>query len=78
MAHGSSLPVPCVQELAKQHITKVPERYLRPNQDPPIVSITTSLQQVPVIDLHKLLCEEDATELDKLDYACKEWGIFQV
>ena len=74
---GASLLVPSVQELAKQPITEVPERYVRPNQDPPIVSNTTSLPQVPVIDLNKLL-SEDAIELEKLDHACKEWGFFQV
>lgn len=74
---GTSLLVPYVQELAKQPNIKVPEQYLQPNQDPIDVSNTTSLQQVPVIDLSKLLCE-DATELEKLDQACKEWGFFQL
>ncbi|KEH27885.1 putative codeine 3-O-demethylase [Medicago truncatula] len=76
---GSSLLVPSVQELVKQPITKVPERYLQQNQDPSlVVSSTKSLPQVPVIDLSKLLSEEDETELQKLDHACKEWGFFQL
>ncbi|TKY69486.1 Thebaine 6-O-demethylase [Spatholobus suberectus] len=74
---GSSLPVPSVKELVKQPMTKVPERYVVPNQDSPVVPYTTSLPQVPVTDLSKLL-SEDATELEKLDLACKEWGFFQV
>jgi len=74
---GTSLLVPSVQELAKQPNIEVPEQYLQPNQDPIAVSNTSSLQQVPVIDLSKLLCE-DATEQEKLDQACKEWGFFQV
>ena len=74
---GSSLPVPSVQELVKQPMSKVPERYIRPNQVPPVVSNTTSLPQIPVVDMGKLL-SEDATELEKLDHACKEWGFFQV
>ncbi|KAK7407471.1 hypothetical protein VNO78_09422 [Psophocarpus tetragonolobus] len=74
---GTSLPVPCVQELAKQRITKVPERYIRPNQEPSVAYDTKSLPQVPVIDLSKLL-SEDANELEKLDHACKEWGFFQL
>ncbi|XP_061340689.1 protein SRG1-like [Gastrolobium bilobum] len=74
---GTSLLVPSVQELANQPITKVPERYVRPNQDPPFVYDTTYLPIIPVIDLHKLLCG-DATELEKLDHACKEWGFFQL
>lgn len=74
---GTSLLVPSVQELAKKPIIEVPEQYLYPNQDPIVLSNTSSLQQVPVIDLSKLVCE-DATELEKLDQACKEWGFFQV
>ncbi|XP_057448034.1 protein SRG1-like isoform X1 [Lotus japonicus] len=75
---GTSLLVPSVQELAKQHMIKVPEQYLHPNQEPINVapSTTTSLQ-VPIIDLNKLL-SEDAIELDKLNSACKEWGFFQL
>ncbi|RHN55693.1 putative codeine 3-O-demethylase [Medicago truncatula] len=74
---GTSLLVPSVQELAKKPIIEVPEQYLYPNQDPIVLSNTSSLQQVPVIDLSKLLCE-DASELQKLDQACKQWGFFQV
>ncbi|XP_020237177.1 protein SRG1 [Cajanus cajan] len=73
---GSSLMVPSVRELAKQPISKVPERYVRTNQDP-VLSDITSLPQVPIIDLHKLL-SEDGTELEKLNHACKEWGFFQL
>ncbi|XP_015967528.1 protein SRG1 [Arachis duranensis] len=75
---GTSIIVPSVQELAKQPITEVPERYVRPNQDPIIVSNTTSLPQVPVIDLSKLLSHDSSHELEKLDHACKEWGFFQL
>ncbi|XP_027361943.1 protein SRG1-like [Abrus precatorius] len=74
---GTTLHVPSVLELAKQPITQVPQRYLRPNQDPPIEYNTTPLPQLPVIDLNKL-CSEDAAELQKLDHACKEWGFFQL
>jgi hypothetical protein len=74
---GTSILVPSVQELVKQPIIEVPERYLQPNQNPITVSNATSLQQVPVIDLSKLL-SEDEIELEKFDHACKEWGFFQV
>ena len=39
--------------------------------DPLVVSNTTSLPQVPVVDIGKLLFK-DATELENLDHACKE------
>ncbi|KAL2349080.1 hypothetical protein Fmac_003080 [Flemingia macrophylla] len=73
----ASLPVPCVQELAKQSITKVPEQYLRLNVGPPVGSNTTSLPAVPIIDL-SILLSGDVNELEKLDHACKEWGFFQL
>ncbi|CAJ1931771.1 unnamed protein product [Sphenostylis stenocarpa] len=73
----TSLSVPSVHELAKQLITKVPERYLHPNQDP-IISDTISLPQVPVIDLNQLLSQDESPELEKLNQACKEWGFFQL
>ncbi|MGR2462770.1 hypothetical protein ACUX4R_28335, partial [Salmonella enterica] len=69
MKLGTSLAVPSVQELAKQPITKVPEQYVRPNQEPPVISNTTSLPQVPVIDFNKLF-SDDGVELEKLDHAC--------
>jgi hypothetical protein len=72
-----SLIVPSVQELVKQPITKIPERYIHSNKNPVVESNTDSLPQVPVIDLSKLL-SDDATELEKLDQSCREWGFFQV
>jgi hypothetical protein len=73
----TSILAPSVQELAKQGIQKVPEQYLLRNQDPIVVSNTTSLTQLPIINFDKLLCEDDA-EIEKLDQVCKEWGFFQV
>jgi hypothetical protein len=76
------LTVPFVQELAKEALTKVPDRYVRSHQDRPILSsssATTPLPQLPVIDLSKLLSHDlNQPELKKLHYACKEWGFFQV
>jgi hypothetical protein len=74
------MEVPFVQELAKEALTKVPDRYVRSQQDRPILSSTTPLPQLPVIDLSKLLSHHDLNqpELKKLHYACKEWGFFQV
>ncbi|MCI10168.1 protein SRG1-like, partial [Trifolium medium] len=68
--------VPFVQELAKEALTKVPDRYVRSHQDCPILSSSTT--QLPVIDLTKLLSHDlNQPELKKLHYACKEWGFFQ-
>ncbi|KAL5577093.1 hypothetical protein UlMin_018792 [Ulmus minor] len=77
---ASSLPVPLVQELAKQPLDKVPERYVRPDQYALIISNTTnSLPQVPVIDMKNLFSQElGESELEKMHIACKEWGFFQL
>ncbi|KAL5772064.1 hypothetical protein ACOSQ2_011988 [Xanthoceras sorbifolium] len=76
---GGSLPVPCVQELAKQSLSGVPTRYVRPDQDPIFISNTTSSPQLPFIDLSRLLSGDSMdSELEKFHYACKEWGFFQL
>ncbi|GMN43403.1 hypothetical protein TIFTF001_012608 [Ficus carica] len=79
---GRSLAVPSVKELiTKETLSAVPERYVRPDQDPPFISNTTSLPQVPVIDMSNLLSLEKVvmeSELEKLHLASKEWGFFQL
>jgi len=75
----TSLTVPFVQEIAKEALTSVPERYVRPLHERPILSTTTPLPQVPIIDLSKLFSPDlKETELQNLHCACKEWGFFQV
>ncbi|XP_027343295.1 uncharacterized protein LOC113855864 [Abrus precatorius] len=75
----TSLTVPLVQEIAKEGLAIVPERYVLPHNERPIISTTTPLPQIPVIDLSKLLSQNlKGSELEKLHYACKEWGFFQL
>ncbi|KAH9779413.1 protein SRG1 [Citrus sinensis] len=74
-----SLLVPCVQELVKNPALVVPDRYIRPDQDSPLISDDTLISQIPVIDMQSLLSKESMdSELAKLDFACKEWGFFQL
>ncbi|XP_052183299.1 protein SRG1-like [Diospyros lotus] len=83
---GGSLEVPCVQELAKQSLKAVPSRYVRSDQDFVDVSSSadpTSLRELPVIDMQRLLSAGSSldsmdSELEKLHNACKEWGFFQL
>ncbi|KAF3450534.1 hypothetical protein FNV43_RR06619 [Rhamnella rubrinervis] len=57
---GISLAVPSVQELAKDpSLSKVPPRYVRHDQDPVIHSLH---QEVPVIDISKLLLDSGHQE----------------
>ncbi|CAK7351779.1 unnamed protein product [Dovyalis caffra] len=77
---GSSLIVPCVQELAKVNIATIPARYIRPDQEQPIINPNgASANEVPVIDMQRLLDQESMdSELTKLHFACKDWGFFQL
>ncbi|XWS22225.1 hypothetical protein CRYUN_Cryun29cG0016200 [Craigia yunnanensis] len=71
-----SLPVPSVQELAKQRLEIVPERYIRDD----IVAIDHPSRfsiVVPLIDMNKLLNNHDS-KLQKLHSTCKDWGLFQL
>ncbi|KAH7512703.1 hypothetical protein FEM48_Zijuj12G0118800 [Ziziphus jujuba var. spinosa] len=77
--YGSSLLVPSVQELVKkQSILSVPSRYIRPDQDPILISDHLCFPQIPVIDFHKLISVESmaSDELENLHFACKDWGFF--
>nr|POE57089.1 protein srg1 [Quercus suber] len=72
-----SLPVPSVQELAIQKLDKVPLRYVRDDLDQTTPS-NPSLR-VPLIDMNKLVNPEfHEKELQKLHFACQEWGVFQI
>ncbi|VVB09151.1 unnamed protein product [Arabis nemorensis] len=79
----SSILVPSVQEMVKDKmITTVPARYVRSDQDKTVIAgDDTGLRtEIPVIDMN-LLCSSTTSmdsEIDKLDFACKEWGFFQL
>lgn len=78
---GSSVLVPSVQELAKQPVSAIPNRYLRPELERDAVARGGGDQvlEIPVIDMQRLVSEESmGSEIHKLDFACKEWGFFQV
>lgn len=76
---GISLPVPCVQELVKESLKEIPPRYIRDNQQHDQV-VSDAMSEIPVINMEKLLSEKVSmeAELSKLDFACKEWGFFQL
>lgn len=76
---GRSLPVPCVQDLAKKPLTNVPPQYIRADQESPFICNADLGANVPVIDMSKLLSADFMdSELHKFHHACKEWGFFQV
>ncbi|KAH9779406.1 protein SRG1 [Citrus sinensis] len=75
---GGFLPVPYVQELAKKPMAVVPPIYMRPKGDTPTISNGTLNSKIPVINMQSLYSEESMdSELAKLDFACKQSGLFQ-
>ncbi|KAK1567775.1 hypothetical protein Q3G72_016499 [Acer saccharum] len=77
MDYGGSLPVENVQALASNHSDGIPPRYIRPELESDEVLINSSLQ-IPVINMSKLVDNDDHDELAKLHSACKDWGFFQL
>ncbi|XP_028806002.1 protein SRG1 [Neltuma alba] len=83
MKLGRSLLVPSVQELTKEGLSKVPERYVRCDHhehDSLSLDNTDNYSlQVPIIDLSKLSSPNfKASELQRLHFASRDWGFFQV
>ncbi|ESQ35104.1 hypothetical protein EUTSA_v10008010mg [Eutrema salsugineum] len=82
-AQWSSIIVPSVQEMVKEKmITTVPPRYVRSDLDKTEITDGSGLNtEIPIIDM-KRLCSSTAiamdSEVEKLDFACKEWGFFQL
>lgn len=75
---GKSLRVPSVQEIVRNDSECVPERYIQENRDRPTdYTFPDVFDEIPIID-YSLLANGDEDELNKLDFACKEWGFFQV
>ncbi|KAL7243339.1 hypothetical protein ACSBR1_015688 [Camellia fascicularis] len=74
---GSSLTI---QELAKEPMLVIPERYVRLDNEPcSNLSEDATSQTIPTVDMQQLLMGEATDfQLDKLHSICKEWGIFQL
>ena len=76
----SSVIVPSVQEMVKEKVitTVLPPRYVRSDQEKGEAAIDSGENQIPIIDM-SLLCSSTSmdSEIDKLDFACKEYGFFQ-
>lgn len=76
---GNSIPVPSVQEIVSNDSQNVPERYIQKYGDRPLQYETCSQvsMEIPIIN-YSLLANGDENERKRLDFACKEWGFFQV
>ncbi|CAH8304201.1 unnamed protein product [Eruca vesicaria subsp. sativa] len=77
----NSIIVPSVQEMVNDKMIKtVPPRYIRSELDKTeITDDYGSRTEIPIIDLNRLCSSTSmASEINKLDLACKEWGFFQL
>ncbi|KAK1264770.1 Protein SRG1 [Acorus gramineus] len=64
--------------MVKSDPSNVPEKYIRSSEErPDDANISPLSSQIPVIDM-SLLSIGNKDELNKLDFACKEWGFFQI
>ncbi|XP_039022887.1 protein SRG1-like isoform X3 [Hibiscus syriacus] len=65
--------------MAKEPSTSIPSRYLRSDIEKAAVPDGDKALQIPVIDMQKLVSGgPNNSEIEKLDFACKEWGFFQL
>ncbi|WMV15700.1 hypothetical protein MTR67_009085 [Solanum verrucosum] len=64
-----------VQELAKQQVGTILLRYIHDDIET-ISDSSMLLPEIPVIDM--LAIGDDNSELQRLHFACKEWGYFQL
>ncbi|KAL5544915.1 hypothetical protein UlMin_008699 [Ulmus minor] len=78
-AWGKTLAVPTVKEFARTAWDFIPEKYVQEYNDRPIETVLSpdETSELPIIDF-SLLVKGDEAELNKLDYACKEWGFLQL
>ncbi|GKV04218.1 hypothetical protein SLEP1_g16410 [Rubroshorea leprosula] len=81
---GNSLFVPCVQELAKESLATILPRYIRSDQQQPVVSDTGLVLEIPLTNMQSLLSDgsmeaetEEALELYSLKLKNLAMAIFK-
>ncbi|XP_047332624.1 jasmonate-induced oxygenase 1-like [Impatiens glandulifera] len=75
-------PITRVQTLSDSGLTIIPDRYIKPPSQRPIITTSPKLDHVhiPVIDLSGLFSDDNNRHLKTLEListACREWGFFQ-
>ncbi|KAA8534067.1 hypothetical protein F0562_031740 [Nyssa sinensis] len=73
-------PIVRVQSLSDSGVPVVPDRYIKPPPERPLISSDNSDINIPLIDLGGFFGDEylRATTLTQISEACREWGFFQV
>ncbi|KAH9307529.1 hypothetical protein KI387_035440, partial [Taxus chinensis] len=77
-----TISIPVVQELAAKDPDALPQRYIRVKQEKPasIKTISNHSNSIPMIDMALLYKDHECRQqvMEKLAFACQEWGFFQV
>jgi len=63
-----------VQSVAEQGLLEIPASYIRPAEERPNIRQSSSLKEIPVIDL----AEGGPDVSAQVGQACRDWGFFQV
>ncbi|KAF5196690.1 Leucoanthocyanidin dioxygenase-like protein, partial [Thalictrum thalictroides] len=79
-------PIVRVQSLSESGSTVIPNRYIKPPSERPLLSCYSSLDDgkvvnIPVIDLSGLNGDDEnlhAATMNDISKACREWGFFQI
>lgn len=73
-------PIQRVQCLAESGISELPPRYVRPENERPIINYPqeNGPVNIPVVDLRGLENENRQETMEQISDACKNWGFFQV
>eukprot|EP00249_Psilotum_nudum_P007617 c206_g1_i1 orf=537-1424(-) len=67
-----------VRDLLDTGFDRVPDLYIRPQDERPNVKLVNENEQLPVIDLSRLQGGGRARIVEEIGRACEEWGFFQV
>ncbi|KAF9591363.1 hypothetical protein IFM89_003986 [Coptis chinensis] len=73
-------PIVRVQSLAESGVPVIPERYVKPPSERPVLDCIADEVNIPIIDLSGLYGEDEVRKetLNQISVACKEWGFFQI
>ncbi|XP_061351728.1 jasmonate-induced oxygenase 2-like [Gastrolobium bilobum] len=74
-------PIVRVQSLSETCKDSIPERYIKPPIDRPLIISSDADANIPIIELGALYGDDPdarASTLEQISEACNEWGFFQV
>ncbi|KAH9307530.1 hypothetical protein KI387_035441, partial [Taxus chinensis] len=79
LPNSKTISIPVVQELGAKDPDALPQRYIRGKQAS-ITTVSNHSNSIPMIDMALLSINHECRQqvMEKLAFACQEWGFFQV